>query len=452
MLSSLLAQRERDENPIRVGLIGSGKFGTGLVAQVSKMRGMEVKAIADINLERAKEAFGAGGYSTNEIYVVQNGNGLDDAMASGKRAITGDAHLVTGSDQIDVVVDATGIPSVGARSAHDAITNNKHIVMVNVEADVTVGPYLKRLADAAGVVYSLVDGDQPGCTMNMVDWASSLGFEIVAAGRGTIMLGDDREGIPDTVPTRFGFSDEMISRRKINFKMYNSFRDGTKAQVEMTSLSNMAGLPSDVRGMHEPSVNIGDIARVLSSKDEGGVLNSTGVVELANSVADDGTTALENPLNMGVFVVIRTDHPFIQEDLKGYIGIEGGNGKNFLLYRPYHLVAVEAPITIAKAALFGLPTGAPIGHTSDVITVAKKDLKVGEVLDGGGGYTVSGMIERAEVSMNESLLPLGLSSGATMTSDVTKGSAISYGDVTVTDSFIHRIRKMQDSTFWSEKS
>jgi predicted homoserine dehydrogenase-like protein len=413
---------------------------------------MEVKAIADINLESAKEAFGAGGYSTNETYVVQNGNGLDDAMASGKRAITDNAHLVTGSDQIDVVVDATGIPSVGARSAHDAIANNKHIVMVNVEADVTVGPYLKRLADAAGVVYSLVDGDQPGSTMNMVDWASSLGFEIVAAGRGTIMLGDDREGLPDTVPTRFGFSDEMISRRKINFKMYNSFRDGTKAQVEMTALSNMAGLPPDVRGMHEPSVNIGDIARVLSSKDEGGVLNSTGVVELANSVADDGTTALENPLNMGVFVVIRTDHPFIQEDLKGYIGIEGGNGKNFLLYRPYHLVAVEAPITIAKAALFGLPTGAPIGHTSDVIAVAKKDLKVGEVLDGGGGYTVSGMIERADVSMSEGLLPLGLSSGATMTSDVVKGSAISYGDVTITDSFIHRIRKMQDSTFWSETS
>jgi predicted homoserine dehydrogenase-like protein len=452
MLSSLLAQRERDENPIRVGLIGSGKFGTGLVVQVSRMRGMEVKAIADINLESAKEAFGAGGYSTNETYVVQNGNGLDDAMASGERAITDDAHLVTGSDQIDVVVDATGIPSTGARSAHDAITNNKHIVMVNVEADVTVGPYLKRLADAVGVVYSLVDGDQPGCTMNMVDWASSLGFEIVAAGRGTIMLGVDRDGIPDTVPTRFGFSDEMISRRKINFKMYNSFRDGTKAQVEMTALSNMAGLPPDVRGMHEPSVNIGDIARVMSSKDESGVLDSTGVVELANSVADDGTTALENPLNLGVFVVIRTDHPFIQEDLKGYIGIEGGNGKNFLFYRPYHLVAVEAPITIAKAALFGLPTGAPVGHTSDVIAVAKKDLKVGEVLDGGGGYTVSGMIERADVSMSEGLLPLGLSSGATMTSDVTRGSAISYGDVTMTDSFIHRIRKMQDSTFWSEKS
>lgn len=448
MLSGLLAQRERDGNPIRVGLIGSGKFGTGLVAQVAGMKGMEVRAIADINLDSAKEAFGAGGYTTEETYVVQNGNGMEDAITAGKRAITDDGSLITSSDQIDVVVDATGVPSVGARSAHDAIAHNKHIVMVNVEADVTVGPYLKRLADAAGVVYSLVDGDQPGCTMNMVDWATSLGFEIVAAGRGTIMLGDDREGVPDTVPARFGFSDEVIARRKINFKMYNSFRDGTKAQVEMTALSNMAGLPPDKRGMHEPSVNIADIARVLSLESEGGVLGSSGVVELANSVADDGKTPLDRPLNMGVFVVIRTDHPFIQEDLKGYIAIEGGNGQNFLLYRPYHLVAVEAPITIAKAALFGLPTGAPIGHTSDVITVAKKDLKAGEVLDGGGGYTVNGLIERADVSMREGLLPLGLSAGATLTKDVVKGEAVGYADVTLADSFVRTVREMQDATFW----
>lgn len=450
MLSGLLAQREKDGNPIRVGLIGSGKFGTGLAAQVAGMKGMEVRAIADINLDSAKEAFEAGGYSAEQTYVVQNGNGLEDAMAAGKRAITDDGQLITSSDQIDVVVDATGIPSVGTRSAHDAIANNKHIVMVNVEADVTVGPYLKRMADSAGVVYSLVDGDQPGCTMNMVDWASSLGFEIVAAGRGTIMLGDDREGVPDTVPSRFGFSDEMIARRKINFKMYNSFRDGTKAQVEMTSLSNMAGLPPDKRGMHEPSVNISDIAHVMSLKEEGGCLENSGVVELANSIADDGKTPLDRPLNMGVFVVIRTDHPFIQEDLSGYIAIEGGDGKNFLLYRPYHLVAVEAPITIAKAALFGLPTGAPIGHTSDVIAVAKKDLKTGEILDGGGGYSVNGLIERASVSVSEKLLPLGLSSGATLRTDVARGTAIRYDDVDLADGFVHTVRKMQDTTFWGE--
>jgi predicted homoserine dehydrogenase-like protein len=448
MLSGLLAERERNGNPIRVGLVGSGKFGTGLVAQVAGMRGMDVCAIADINLDNAREAFGAGGHDAEQTYVVQNGNGLEDALATGKRAITDDANLITTSDQIDVVVDATGLPSVGTRTAHDAIANNKHIVMVNVEADVTVGPYLKRLADAAGVVYSLVDGDQPGCTMNMIDWASALGFEIVAAGRGTIMLGDDREGLPDTVPERFGFNEEMIARRKINAKMYNSFRDGTKAQVEMTSLSNMAGLPPDCRGMHEPSVSISDIARVMSLDSEGGILQSSGVVELANSIAEDSKTPLERPLNMGVFVVIRTDHPFIQEDLKGYISIEGGNGANHLLYRPYHLVAVEAPITIAKAALYGLPTGAPIGHTSDVITVAKKDLGTGEILDGGGGYTVNGLIERADVSVRERLLPLGLSAGARLLKDVARGEVIRYEDVDMVDSLVHTVRKMQDTTFW----
>ena len=448
MLSGLLAERERNGNPIRVGLVGSGKFGTGLVAQVAGMRGMNICAIADINLDNAREAFGAGGHAAEQTYVVQNGNGLEDALATGKRAITDDANLITTSDQIDVVVDATGLPSVGTRTAHDAIANNKHIVMVNVEADVTVGPYLKRLADAAGVVYSLVDGDQPGCTMNMIDWASALGFEIVAAGRGTIMLGDDREGLPDTVPERFGFNEEMIARRKINAKMYNSFRDGTKAQVEMTSLSNMAGLPPDCRGMHEPSVSISDIARVMSLDSEGGILQSSGVVELANSIAEDSKTPLERPLNMGVFVVIRTDHPFIQEDLKGYISIEGGNGANHLLYRPYHLVAVEAPITIAKAALYGLPTGAPIGLTSDVITVAKKDLETGEILDGGGGYTVNGLIERADVSVRERLLPLGLSAGARLLKDVARGEVIRYEDVDMVDSLVHTVRKMQDTTFW----
>ena len=165
--------------------------------------------------------------------------------------------------------------------------------MVNVETDVTVGPFLRRLADNAGVVYTLVDGDQPGVTMNMVEWAKTLGFEIVAAGRGTVFYDDDRVGIPDTVPQRFGFSEELIERRTINFKMFNSFRDGSKAQIEMTSLANMAGLPPDVRGMHEPSVDIADIAEVFSLKEEGGILSRHGVVELANSIATDGKTMLE---------------------------------------------------------------------------------------------------------------------------------------------------------------
>ena len=228
------------------------------------------------------------------------------------------ACLSPESELVDVVVEATGVPAVGAQMAYAAITHNKHVVMVNVEADVTVGPILRSLADSAGVVYTLVDGDQPGCTMNMVEWSRTLGFEIVAAGRGTIYFADDFEGTPDTVPQRFGFSEEMMERRTINTKMYNSFRDGTKAQVEMTALANAAGLVPDVRGMHEPSVNLADIPQAFSLRSEGGLLSRHGVVELANSVAEDGKTMLPNPLSMGVFVVIRTEHPFTQEDL-GYL-------------------------------------------------------------------------------------------------------------------------------------
>ena len=446
MLSQLLAQRERDGHPIRVGIVGAGKFGTGVVAQVSRMKGMTVAAIADINLDGAKQAFEAGGISSDSTYVVESENGLEDAIRSDKYAIMEDAASLVRADSIDVIIESTGLPEVGARTAHTAILHNKHVVMVNVEADVTVGPYLKQMADAAGVVYSLVDGDQPGCTMNMVDWAESLGFEIVAAGRGTIMLDDDREGIPDTVPQRYNFSDEMIARRRINSKMYNSFRDGTKAQTEMTALSNMTGLPPDVRGMHEPAVAIADIAKVMSHKSEGGLLSRSGVVELANSVMVDGQR-IPQSLGMGVFVVIRTDHPFIQEDLSGYIGITGGDGKNFLLHRPYHLVAVEAPITVAHAVLYGMPTGAPVGHISDLITVAKRNLQAGEVLDGGGGYTVNGLIERADVAREERLLPLGLSSGAKLKRPIETGEAIGYADVEVpTDSFVYKIRQLQDES------
>ena len=452
MFSKLLAQRASENNPIRVGIIGTGKFGAGLVAQLSQMEGVEACAIADINLAHAKHAYTASCVPADAIKVVQNVEGLNEAIHNGKRAITEDGLLLPKSDLIDVVVEATGVPEVGAHMAYHTLTHNKHLVMVNVEADVTIGPYLSRLADTAGVVYTLVDGDQPGVTMNIVDWAKTLGFEIVAAGRGTVFYGDDRAGTPDTVPERFGFSQEMIERRTINLKMFNSFRDGTKAQVEMTALANMTGLPPDVRGMHEPSLNISEIAEAFSLQEEGGLLGQHGVVELANSVAEDGVTVLDSPLRMGVFVVIRTDHPFIQEDLIGYHLHPGGNGKNFLLYRPYHLVAVAAPISIVKAALYREPTGTPLTTpTAEVITVAKRELKRGEILDGGGGYTVNGLAEQAETARIENLLPLGLAPGAKLKTDLAKGTAITYDMVTLNeDSFILKLRRMQDATLNTE--
>ena len=450
MFSRQLAERAADNNPIRVGIIGAGKFGAGLVAQLSQMRGMVASAIADINLKHAIGAYTVSNVPTDAISHVQNVNTMNDTIRSGKRAITEDGLHIIQSDHIDVVVEATGIPEVGAEMAYHTLMHKKHLVMVNVETDVTVGAFLRRLADNAGVVYTLVDGDQPGVTMNIVEWAQTLGFEIVAAGRGTVFYDDDRAGVPDTVPRRFGFSQELIERRTINFKMFNSFRDGSKAQIEMTSLANMAGLPPDIRGMHEPSVNISDIARVFSSKEEGGILSRHGVVELANSIATDGQTMLADPLRMGVFVVIRTDHPFTQEDLAGYNLHPGGDGKNYLLYRPYHLVAVEAPISIAKAALYGQPTGTPLPTpVADVITVAKRNLKTGEILDGSGGYTVNGLIEKAEIARDENLLPLGLACNVKLKRDVRQGEAISYDMVERNaDSFVLKLRRLQDATVW----
>ncbi len=448
MFSTQLAQRAAENNPIRVGIIGAGKFGAGLVAQLSQMRGMVASAIADINLEHAIGAYTVSNIPPDVISQVQNVNTLNDTIHTGKRAVTEDGMHIIQSDLIDVVVEATGIPEVGARMAYHTLMHKKHLVMVNVETDVTIGPFLRRLADNAGVVYTLVDGDQPGVTMNIVEWAKTLGFEIVAAGRGTIFYGDDRAGIPETVPQRFGFNQELIERRTINFKMFNSFRDGSKAQIEMTSLANMAGLPPDIRGMHEPPVNISDIAQVFSLREEGGILSRHGVVELANSIAIDGKTMLDNPLRMGVFVVIRTDHPFTQEDLASYNLHPGGDGKNYLLYRPYHLVAVEAPISIAKAVLYGEPTGTPLPTpVADIITVAKRNLKAGEILDGSGGYTVNGLIEKVDVARAENLLPLGLSDNTTLKCDVSQGEAISYDMVELDEaSFVLKLRRLQDAT------
>ena len=450
MFQSLLAQRAAEDNPVRVGIIGAGKFGAGLVAQLSLMEGIEASAVADLDLGRARYAFTASQIPEDALCEARTASAVDQTIRSGKRLICDDGLLLTTCDLVDVVVEATGVPAVGARMAYSALTHHKHVVMVNVEADVTVGPMLSYLADSAGVVYTLVDGDQPGSTMNMVNWARTLGFEIVAAGRGTIFYGDDRAGTPDTVPQRFGFSDEMIARRTINLTMYNSFRDGSKAQIEMTSLANMAGLVPDVRGMHEPSVNLADIPRLFSLREEGGLLTQHGVVELANSVAQDGVTMLDDPIRMGVFCVIRTDHPFVQEDLASYYVHTGANGNNFLLYRPYHLVTVPAPISILKAALYGQPTGAPSHRpTAEVIAVAKRDLKRGETLDGSGGYTVNGLCERAEVARAENLLPLGLASSAKLKQDVARGTAIPYDAVEMDEtSFVLQLRRLQDATLW----
>ena len=453
MISQMLAQRAAESNPIKVGVIGTGKFGAGLVAQISQMEGMEVAAIADVNAHNARYAYLSSGAASEEIQTAETGDELEDSVRAGRPVIVEDGLALTDCDSVDVIVESTGLPEVGARHAYHALSNRKHVVMVNVEADVTVGPFLRRTADAAGVVYTMVDGDQPAVTWNIVEWARSLGLEIVAAGRGTIYFDDDFEGTPETAASRFGFTEEHIERRTINLKMFNSFRDGTKAQVEMTALANAAGLVPDRRGMHEPSVNLEEIPLRFSLQEEGGLLSRHGVVELANSVAADGRTLLSNPLKMGVFAVVRSEHPFTREDLAYHGCHVGGEGKNFLLYRPYHLVAVPAPLSIARAVFFNAANGscAPTA-TAECVTVAKRDLRKGEALDGGGGYTVVGQCEKASVARQEGLLPLGLAEGAVVKRAISKGEAVRYGDVALNeDSFVLKMRRLQDGLAGGEQ-
>ena len=403
LYSDLLAERERRGRPVRVAVIGAGKFG----GAADRATGADAGHGAG-RRRRSRPGAGAPGARLLRPGGTRR-RGRDRDRRGRRRALRPlrghrDPLLAAACPEVDVVVEATGAPEAGARHALAAVEAGRHVVMVNVEADVTVGALLKRRADAAGVVYTLVDGDQPGCIMDMVEWARTLGFEIVAAGRGTVRYADDSAGTPDSVQDRYGFDDDLMERRTINTRMFNSFRDGTKAQVEMTALANMTGLPPDVRGMHEPSVNVEEIPRRFSRREEGGLLGRSGVVELANSVAADGRTMLPDPLGTGVFCVIRAEHPFVREDLAGYHCHAGGDGRNFLLWRPYHLVAVEAPLSIARAALYQRPTGAPRPRpVADTVTVAKRDLATGEVLDGGGGYTVNGVIETAEAARAEGL-------------------------------------------------
>jgi len=450
MILKALAKRQEDHDPIRVGIIGAGKFGAALVSQIYQMEGMVVSLIADVQIDHAKAAFIRNGVWESDLVRARAEAEVETAISKQCPAITTDGLLVCQTESIDVVVDTTGSPEAGAIFAEEALLHQKHVVMVNVEADVCVGPYLRRLADEQGVVYTQVDGDQPGCIMNLVNWGRTLGFEVVAAGRGTVYYDDDFEGTPDSVAERFEFSEEMIKRRHINLHMFNSFRDGTKAQTEMVALANATGFVPDGRGMHEPRVSLADIPKQFSLESEGGLLSRHGVVELANSVAEDGKTLLPDSLGMGVFAVLRTEHPDIAEDLGMYSLHEGGGGKNFLLQRPYHLVAVEAPLSIARAALFGVATGSTLPTpTAELITVAKRDLVKGELLDGSGGYTVNGICEKVEIAREEYLLPLAFAKDVKLKCDASKGEAISWDMVDKPkDSRLLEMRMKQDSMLW----
>jgi len=442
MLYEWLEELEENDEPLMVGVVGAGTFGSQIISQICQIRGMRVSAVADLRPERAKRALNLGGVEDEWILSSETSEDVDKAIDTGKSAVLESAGELIRSD-LDVVVEATGIVEVGAEHGYKAVMEKKNLVMATVEADVLVGNLLKKLADNVGVVYSLAYGDEPSLAYELFDWAKTLGFRVIASGKGTRFIPEFRKANPDDVPRLYGFKGEDY-----NVQMFGSFLDGTKHAIEMTALSNMTGLVPDVRGMHFPTLDIREIPDTLSLKSKGGILEREGVVEAISSIYPD-ESSVERTIRGGLFTVIEGTTTFPIDSLESYgeiIGMMiGKKSRQAMIYRPQHFVGHEVPIGIARMMLYGESCGAPIGHVSEVITLAKKDLKPGTILDGEGGYTVYGLIERADIARDENLLPMGLTKGAEVISDIPEDSAITYEDVKLQESFTLSLRRLQDS-------
>ncbi len=423
-LRNKLSDREKKGRPILLGLVGCGQMGTDIINQTLLMDGIKVAVAADTDVENAKEAYEMSGFSSKKISREGSAGKIQLALEKGKRVITENSNLLPQVNCLDVIIDATGVPEVGAELGLESINNGKHIVMMNVEADVCVGPILKNLADSAGVVYTGAAGDEPAAIMELYDFACSLGYEIVAAGKGK-----NNPLRPSATPD--DLKDEA-EERGMSAKMLTSFVEGSKTMVEMAAVSNATGLEIDVRGMHGPEANLDELVDIFSAGEKGGILNNTGVVDYSlGNVAP------------GVFVIVTMDNERVKFCLD-YSKM--GSGPNYLLYRPYHLVSLETPLTAARAVMMEEADIAPeAGLVTEVITEAKKDLKPGDKIDGMGGYTVRGSVAKADRARKENLLPLGLCSGAIVRKEINQGQIITTDMVEVDkDSIIYQLRALQE--------
>ena len=433
LLRERLEARGAAGRPVTIALAGAGRFGTSIAAQISQIEGLRLAAVADPNAGNGAEALRAAGWLDGQWQRCESPAKSRAALAEGAAVLAPDAEALE-SAPIEVFVDATGIPDVAARNAWGALRQGRHVVMVTVEADVSCGWVLAREARRQGMVYTLAAGDQPVAIMELFDWAKALGLQVVAVGRGTRRYPADRHGDPELALSRLGYDVEAAERLRLNSQMYNSFRDGTKAQIEMCAVSNMTGLPPDRRGMHEPSAGLNELPNLFAPAQSGGLLESSGVVDLANAVGPDGVTELSENIADGVWAVATSADAHIREDMRIHGTRVSADGQRMALFREYHLCGIETPLSIAQAALLGASSGLPLkAPTSEVLAYAKRDLQPGDTLDGSGGRLVYGLIDRAETLKAEGVLPLGLAYGARVSEAVAADQPIPAGSVKVNE-------------------
>lgn len=444
---NLPSKLKEQAHPIRVGVIGAGLFGTNLITQIERAPGMRTAAIADVDTAKAIRAYRESGVPDEEFSIVEDAAAADRAFEDGDRAVLAAGDDLARAD-IDVIVEATGLPDVATRHAFTAIMESTHVVMVSVEADTVVGPILAQLAENNGVTYTMAYGDQPALIVELCDWAETAGFDVVAAGKGNRYREENRHGTPDDIFERIGLDESYADRLDLNPRMYNSFYDGTKVAVEACAVANATGFRPDVTGMHLPTAEISEIPEKLRPKADGGILNDTGVVETVSTVYPDGSMVQED-ISMGVFVVTRSPVDRVREYLSEQYGGTGvytaSDGEYHVFYRPHHLPGLETAISVANAALRNEPTGVPRAREAEVVGAAKRDLDPGDELDGGGGSTAYGVLADADVASDRGYVPFELLDGAEVVRDVPTDDIVTYDDVALEeDSFIYHLRDIQD--------
>ncbi len=442
-LYALLAARAAAGKPVRIGLIGAGKFASMFLAQTRTTPGFHVVGIADLSVPRAAEALRRTGWPA-ESYAAR---GFDEALSKGSTFLTDDAEVLLNAGGIDVAIEATGDPAAGIRHALIAVAAGKHMVMVNVEADALAGPLLRERASKAGLVYSLAYGDQPALIAEQVDWARASGFEIVAAGKGTKYRPEFHASTPDTVWGYYGVTPEAAKAGGMNPKMFNSFLDGTKSGIEMAAVANATGLTPAPGGLTFPAIGVDDLPRVLKPRSAGGVLHHKGQVEVISSERHEGGP-VPRDLRWGTYVVFEAPSDYVARCFGEYGLKTDETGRYAALYRPYHLIGLELGISVASAALRGEATGAPAGFRGDVVATAKRDLRAGETLDGEGGYTVWGTLMPAGESLRQGALPIGLAQGCALLRPVAAGGVLTRADVALDETALAvRIRNEMERVF-----
>ncbi|QEI05193.1 flagellar biosynthesis protein FlgA [Pigmentiphaga aceris] len=438
-----LQQRAADNNPIRVGLIGAGKFGSMYLAQIPRTPGVQLVAVADLSPDAARSNLARVGWDPAQTRATS----LDDAIKTGGTHITDNWESLVTHPQIDVIVECTGHPIAAVDHCLAAFSNGKHVVNVTVEADAFCGPLLARKAEEAGVVYSLAFGDQPALICDLVDWARTCGFPVVAAGRGHKWLPHYSQSTPETVWGYYGLTPEQATRGGLNPKMFNSFLDGSKPSIECSAVANATGLEVPSNGLLYPPASVEDIPFVTRPISEGGVLEKKGMVEVVSSLEADGRK-IPYDIRMGVWVTVEAETDYIKNCFEEYNAHTDPSGRYFTLYKRWHLIGLEVGVSVASVALRGEPTGVATCWNADVVATAKRDLKPGDMLDGEGGYTVWGKVLPAKKSVALGGVPLGLAHSVKVIRPVKQGASVTWDDVAMdTTTHAYKIRKELEQRF-----